>query len=133
MKAKQELYSFIQNVVAIKRQDHEEKELQKAKGMDENNNKIDTKDDKNKDLKINSENGNEEEFLDIEYKNTKTKSFLELLLEIDHAADDKLTDAEILPELTTLFFAALDTTATANSTILLLLAMYPEVLQKVRH
>nr|QBQ34508.1 cytochrome P450 CYP4C1 [Diaphorina citri] len=131
MKAKQELYSFIQNVVAIKRQDHEEKELQKAKGMDENNNKIDTKDDKNKDLKINSENGNEEEFLDIEYKNTKTKSFLELLLEIDHAADDKLTDAEILPELTTLFFAALDTTATANSTILLLLALYPEVLQKV--
>uniref|UniRef100_A0A8D8SJ62 Cytochrome P450 4g15 n=1 Tax=Cacopsylla melanoneura TaxID=428564 RepID=A0A8D8SJ62_9HEMI len=60
----------------------------------------------------------------------KTKSFLELLLEMD-TPGDKLTDEEILSELSTLFFAALDTTSTSNGTALLLLAMHPDVLQKV--
>lgn len=71
------------------------------------------------------------ELLDVDGGLSKTKSFLELLLEIGHSPDEKLTDAEILPELTTIFFAALDTTATSNATTLLLLALHPDILQKV--
>lgn len=142
MKATREINAFMQDVINLKRKDSEKEQMQnkETKVVNTNINRKEFEEESNegKQEEIEKSVGEKEieadrkeEYADVQYQFTKTKSFLELLLEIGNSSHEKLTDAELLPELTTLFFAALDTTSTSNTTTLLLLAMHPEVLQKV--
>lgn len=142
MKATREINAFMQDVINLKRKDSEKEQMQnketKVGNTNINRKEFEEESNEGKQEEVEKSIGEKEieadrkeEYADVQYQFTKTKSFLELLLEIGNSSHEKLTDAELLPELTTLFFAALDTTSTSNTTTLLLLAMHPEVLQKV--
>ncbi|KAF9533506.1 cytochrome P450 [Crepidotus variabilis] len=62
------------------------------------------------------------------------KDIMSVLLKANMEADDadKLSEAELIGQIATLTFAATDTTSTAMSRILLLLATYPHVQDKLR-
>ncbi|EPQ55977.1 cytochrome P450 [Gloeophyllum trabeum ATCC 11539] len=62
------------------------------------------------------------------------KDILSILLRANNKASSKerLADEEVIAQLTTLMFAAMDTTSTAVSRILHLLAQYPELQEKLR-
>ncbi|KAL1462701.1 hypothetical protein WDU94_014515 [Cyamophila willieti] len=158
MKCTREIKSFMQSVIAMKRKEYEN---ERSKDSDSNNNisnnsyanqnqryseqqecgsgqnELNQHQEENSNNARSAENNLKEDLkkdmknCDVEYDGaSKIKPFLDLLLEID-TPDDRLSDEEILTELTTLFFAALDTTSTSNGTALLLLAMHPDVLEKV--